>query len=76
MHRETGIVGIKSIFIPMFVSSIKRADAVSDAMEVKNFSFNCDRSDIIDYRWHFNDFYMIISHFVLFVLILVKEVVM
>ena len=70
------IVGIKSIFIPMFVSSIKRADAVSDAMEVKNFSFNCDRSDIIDYRWHFNDFYMIISHFVLFVLVLVKEVVM
>lgn len=69
------IVGIKSIFIPMFVSSIKRADAVSDAMEVKNFSFG-DRSDIIDYRWRFNDFYMIVSHLVLFVLVLVKEVVM
>ena len=69
------IVGIKSIFIPMFVSSIKRADAVSDAMEVKNFSFDSDRSDIIDYRWHFNDFYMIGCHLILFVLILVKEVV-
>lgn len=70
------IVGIKSIFIPMFVSSIKRADAVSDAMEVKNFSFDCDRSDIIDYRWRFNDFYMIVSHLTLFILVLIKEVVM
>lgn len=70
------IVGIKSIFIPMFVSSIKRADAVSDAMEVKNFSFDSDRSDIIDYRWRFNDFYMITSHLALFVLVLIKEVVM
>ncbi len=70
------IVGIKSIFIPMFVSSIKRADAVSDTMEVKNFSFDGDRSDIIDYRWRFNDFYMIASHLALFVLVLIKEVVM
>ena len=70
------IVGINSIFIPMFVSSIKRADAVSDAMEVKNFCFDSDRSDIIDYRWRFNDFYMIGSHLILFVLVLIKEVVM
>lgn len=70
------IVGIKSIFIPMFISSIKRADAVSDAMEVKNFSFDGDRSDIIDYRWRFNDFYMITSHLALFILVLIKEVVM
>ena len=69
------IIGIQSVFIPMFVSSIKRADAVSDAMEVKNFSFDSDRSDIIDYRWHFNDFYMIGCHLILFVLVLVKEVV-
>ena len=70
------IIGIKSIFIPMFISSIKRADVVSDAMEVKNFSFDSDRSDIIDYRWRFNDFYMITSHLALFVLVLIKEVVM
>ena len=70
------IVGIKSIFIPMFVSSIKRADAVSDAMEVKNFSFYDDRSDIIDYRWRFDDFYMLVSHLALFILVLIKEVVM
>lgn len=70
------IIGIKSIFIPMFISSIKRADAVSDAMEVKNFSFDGDRSDIIDYRWRFNDFYMITSHLALFILVLIKEVVM
>ena len=70
------IIGLKSVFIPMFVSSIKRADAISDTMEVRNFNFDFDRTSIVDYRWQFNDFYMIISHLVLFVLVLIKEVVM
>lgn len=70
------IVGIKSIFIPMFISSIKRADRVADAMEVKHFSFDRDRSDIKGFRWRFNDSYMITCHLIVLVLVLVKEVVM
>lgn len=70
------IIGIKSVFIPMFITSIKRADEVCDAMVVKNFSFENERSHIVSYKWRFNDAYMIISHLIIFVLVLVKEVVM
>lgn len=68
-------LAIKSVFIPMFVSSIKRADSVSEAMEVKNFNFNSKRSNISDCRWHFCDFYMITCHLLVLIMVLVKEVV-
>lgn len=70
------VVGIKSILIPMFVLSMRRADMVSDAMEIKQFSFNCDRSSIRGFYWRFNDAYMIMCHLIIFTLVLVKEVVL
>lgn len=69
------ILGIKSIFIPMFVLAMKRADDVSNAMEVKQFSFNDKRSNIRGLKWHFEDAYMLTVHLVVLVLVLVKEVV-
>lgn len=69
------ILAIRTVFIPMFVSSIKRADSVSEAMEVKNFNFENKRSNISDCRWHFCDFYMIVCHLIVLVMVLVKEVV-
>ena len=68
-------LAIRTVFIPMFVSSIKRADSVSEAMEVKNFNFENKRSNISDCRWHFCDFYMIVCHLIVLVMVLVKEVV-
>lgn len=70
------VVAIKSIVIPMFVLSIKRADKVADAMEVKQFNFNCDRSNLKAEGWHFSDVYMLACHLMIFVLVLVKEVVL
>lgn len=70
------IVGLKSIIIPMFVLSMKRADSISDAMDVKQFSFNSDRSNIKEIRWHVSDFYMIGCHLLVFVFVLIKEVVL
>ena len=70
------IIGIKSVFIPVFISSIKRADDVADSMEVKNFNFDSERSSIKGFRWYFNDVYMIVCHLIVLVLVLVKEVVL
>ena len=70
------IVGLKSVIIPMFVLSMKRADNVSDAMEVKQFSFNSDRSNIRGIKWHVSDFYMIGCHLLVLVFVLIKEVVL
>lgn len=70
------LIGIKSIVIPMFVLSIKRADCISDAMELKQFSFNNNRSSIKSISWCFKDSYMIACHLLIFVFVLVKEVVL
>ena len=70
------ILGIKSVFIPMFVLALKRADNVSDAMELKQFSFNRERSTINVLTWHINDIYMIFCHILVLIFVLVKEVVL
>lgn len=70
------IIGLKSVVIPMFVLSMKRADSVSDAMEVKQFCFNSNRSSIKGVRWHISDFYMIGCHLLVLVFVLIKEVVL
>ena len=70
------IVGLKSVVIPMFVLSMRRADSVSDAMEVKQFSFDSNRSSIKGIRWHLGDFYMIGCHLLVLVFVLIKEVVL
>ena len=70
------INGFKSVVIPMFVLSMKRADSISDAMEVKQFSFNSNRSSIKGVRWHLSDFYMIGCHLLVLVFVLIKEVVL
>lgn len=70
------IVGLKSVIIPMFVLSMKRADSISDSMEVKQFSFNSDRNSIKGIRWHVSDVYMICCHLLVLVFVLIKEVVL
>lgn len=70
------VLGIKSIVIPMFVMAFKRADNVSDMMEVRQFSFNSDRSNIKNFGWHIGDFYLIACHLLIFVFVLIKEVVL
>ena len=70
------LLGIKSVFIPMFILAIKRADCVSDAMELKQFSFNRERSTINVLTWHINDIYMIFCHILVLIFVLVKEVVL
>jgi energy-coupling factor transport system permease protein len=70
------IVGLKSVFIPMFVLSIRRADCISDAMEVKNFSFDCRRSNFKGIHWCMNDICMIACHLFVLIFVLIKEVVL
>ncbi len=70
------IVGLRSVIIPMFVLSMRRADSISDAMEVKQFSFDSNRSSIKSVRWHISDFYMISCHLLVLIFVLIKEVVL
>lgn len=72
-HR---LMGFKSIFIPMFILSIKKADDISYSMDIRNFSFDCDRNSIRSFRWRFFDIYALVVYIILFTFVLVKEVVL
>lgn len=72
-HR---LLGLKSVFIPMFILSINKADSISYSLDSKNYSFDTKRNSIRGLRWYFNDVYALVVYMVLFVFVLVKEVVM
>ena len=69
------ILGIKSVVIPMFVLAFRRADSVSEMMELRQFSFSNNRSNIKNFNWYFSDVYMIVCHLLILVFVLIKEVV-
>lgn len=69
------IIGIKSIFIPVVVSSMKRAEDIGNMIEVKNFDFNKERSSVKSLKWHYEDIYVLCFHLIIFVFVLVKEVI-
>ncbi len=67
------ILAIKSLIIPIFVLSIKRADDLSDAMEVRLYNINDKRNNFRQNRWGLYDTFLVLMHLALFILI-VKEV--
>lgn len=65
---------IKTLIIPMFNLSIKRADMLGEAMEVKLFSFDRERSNYRTNKWKYTDSLVLVFHIVLFTIIVIKEV--
>ncbi len=68
------IVSLKTMVIPMFLLSIKRADALGDALEVRNFSFN-NRMCFLEKRMNIVDYVIIFGHICLLLLVIVIEVI-
>lgn len=67
------IESLKTLIIPMFTLSIKRADLLSDALEVKNFNFN-SRVYYSNKKMKINDYLVIIGHILLLVITIGVEV--
>ncbi len=65
---------IKSMIIPMFILSFKRADALADAMEVRLYNINKKRTNYRITRWRLFDYYIVLMH-ILMVGLLVARVV-
>lgn len=63
-------MAIKSMVIPMFVLTIKRADDLADAMAVRLYNVNDKRTNFRINKWHFFDTYMIMIHFTILVLMI------
>ena len=69
------ILSIKSLIIPMFVLSIRKADDLADSMEVRLYNVNNKRINFRQNKWRFYDTFVVLLHLGLFVLI-VKEVML
>ena len=67
------LLALKSLVIPMFVLSFKKADDLADAMEVRLYNVNSRRTNFRQNKWRFYDTFIVLMHLGLFILI-VKEV--
>ena len=67
------VESLKTMIIPMFILSIKRADVLSDALEVRNFNFN-SRVYYLNNKMKINDYLVIAGHILLLVITIGIEV--
>lgn len=65
---------IKTLIIPMFNLSIKRADMLGDAMEVRLFSFDRRRSNYRMNKWTRADSLAVVFHILILIIVVIKEV--
>lgn len=68
------ILAIRSLIIPMFMLSFKRADDLADAMEVRLYNIDGKRVNFRQNKWGFYDTFLVLIHLAIFILIIVKGV--
>lgn len=68
------IFAIKSIILPMFILSFKRADKLADVMELKLYNFDVKRTNYNQTDWNYLDNLFLLIH-VIILIISLKEVV-
>lgn len=70
------LLALKSLLIPMFVLTMKKADDLADSMEVRLYNVDRKRTNFRQNRWGLYDTFLVLIHVSLFVLIVVKGVVL
>lgn len=75
MSLKDKIMSLKMILVPMFHLTMKRADDLADAMEVRLFRIRASRTNYKQNEWGVSDTCVILIHVLLFIVIIVKEVI-
>lgn len=70
---KQNIILIEKLFLPIFTSSIERANHIAETMEMKGFSFENKRSNYIDYKMKQKDILFLMSFIIFFFVILRGE---
>lgn len=68
------LLAVRSLIIPIFILSIKKADDLADSMEVRLYNIDAKRNNFRQNKWGFYDTFLVLIHLLLFILILVKGV--
>ena len=67
-------IAIKSLIVPMFVLTIKRADQLADSMEVRLFSIHKERTNFRQNKWGIYDTYLVLIHVIVLIVIIIRGI--
>lgn len=65
-------IAIKSMLIPMFVVTLKKADNLAEVMAIRLYDVNEKRTNFRINKWCFFDTYMVIIHLSILILIIIN----
>lgn len=66
------LVGLRTLVLPMFIYSFKRAEDLSISMELRNYVIDNDRTNFRMNPWRFFDTYMFLIHFIILAALIYK----
>ena len=67
-------LAIKTLVIPMFILSLKNADELSDAMEIRLYNVNKKRTNFRQNKWGFFDTYLVLIHLLILGIVISRGV--
>ncbi len=78
-YYASGIKGkftaVKSMLLPMFILTIRRADTLSEAMQIRLYNINSKRTNFRINKWGFFDTFLFLIHLGILVLIVARLVI-
>lgn len=69
------VIALKSMLLPMFVLTIRRADNLAETMQVRLYDINGKRTSLIKNKWSLFDSFMLLIHISLLIVIIIKRVI-
>ena len=69
------LISLNSLIIPMFSLTMKRADNLSDAMEVRLYDIDAKRTNFRQNKWQSYDTFLLVLHIIVLVAIVIERVV-
>lgn len=68
------VEAVKALLLPLFILSFKRADTLSDVMEVRLYDNKVKRTNYHIDHWHLFDLYIVLMHILILIVIIVSGV--
>jgi len=69
------LVAVKSLLLPMFVLSFKRAEDLGEAMEVRLYNIDKPRTNYRVNRWRFFDTYIVVMHLAMLTVVIARMII-
>ena len=65
---------LKTILLPIFVLTLRRADTISDVLQLRMYDLNGNRTHLIEYRINIKDIVFLIIHILILVFIVIEVI--